>query len=182
RAVSQPVAAEMLTGRPAAAPAAARSHAAARSLLFSRVTPSGQPREKGRAHEGQRSHVFHAQAAPLALRRGPDRPVPARAPLHERALAPGPRGIRRRRRRPRPAGVRGLARALGARRRGAPRLPRFPRRLPPEAARGRALLGGAGAGAALMAAPRVAVVGGGLAGLMTTIKLAEAGVPVDLFS
>ena len=33
-----------------------------------------------------------------------------------------------------------------------------------------------------MAAPRVAVVGGGLAGLMTTIKLAEAGVPVDLFS
>ena len=33
-----------------------------------------------------------------------------------------------------------------------------------------------------MAAPRVAVVGGGLAGLMTTIKLAEAGVAVDLFS
>jgi succinate dehydrogenase / fumarate reductase flavoprotein subunit len=33
-----------------------------------------------------------------------------------------------------------------------------------------------------MAAARVAVVGGGLAGLMTTIKLAEAGVPVDLFS
>jgi succinate dehydrogenase / fumarate reductase flavoprotein subunit len=33
-----------------------------------------------------------------------------------------------------------------------------------------------------MSAPRVAVVGGGLAGLMTTIKLAEAGVPVDLFS
>jgi succinate dehydrogenase / fumarate reductase flavoprotein subunit len=33
-----------------------------------------------------------------------------------------------------------------------------------------------------MATPRVAVVGGGLAGLMTTIKLAEAGVPVDLFS
>ena len=33
-----------------------------------------------------------------------------------------------------------------------------------------------------MAAPRVAVVGGGLAGLMATIKLAEAGVPVDLFS
>jgi succinate dehydrogenase/fumarate reductase flavoprotein subunit len=33
-----------------------------------------------------------------------------------------------------------------------------------------------------MAAPRVAVVGGGLAGLMTTLKLAEAGVPVDLFS
>ena len=33
-----------------------------------------------------------------------------------------------------------------------------------------------------MAAPRVAVVGGGLAGLMTTHKLAEAGVPVDLFS
>jgi succinate dehydrogenase / fumarate reductase flavoprotein subunit len=31
-------------------------------------------------------------------------------------------------------------------------------------------------------APRVAVVGGGLAGLMTTIKLAEAGMPVDLFS
>ncbi len=29
---------------------------------------------------------------------------------------------------------------------------------------------------------RVIVVGGGLAGLMTTIKLAEAGVPVDLFS
>ena len=33
-----------------------------------------------------------------------------------------------------------------------------------------------------MAAPRVAVVGGGLAGLMATLKLAEAGVPVDLFS
>ena len=33
-----------------------------------------------------------------------------------------------------------------------------------------------------MSAPRVAVVGGGLAGLMTTLKLAEAGVPVDLFS
>jgi succinate dehydrogenase / fumarate reductase flavoprotein subunit len=33
-----------------------------------------------------------------------------------------------------------------------------------------------------MAAPRVIVVGGGLAGLMTTIKIAEAGVPVDLFS
>ncbi len=33
-----------------------------------------------------------------------------------------------------------------------------------------------------MSAPRVAVVGGGLAGLMTTIKLAEAGVAVDLFS
>src|SRR6202167_536099 len=29
---------------------------------------------------------------------------------------------------------------------------------------------------------RVAVIGGGLAGLMTTIKLCEAGVPVDLFS
>lgn len=29
---------------------------------------------------------------------------------------------------------------------------------------------------------RVIVVGGGLAGLMTTIKLAEAGIPVDLFS
>ncbi|WP_369681832.1 FAD-binding protein, partial [Alicyclobacillus macrosporangiidus] len=26
------------------------------------------------------------------------------------------------------------------------------------------------------------VVGGGLAGLMTTIKIAEAGIPVDLFS
>ena len=33
-----------------------------------------------------------------------------------------------------------------------------------------------------MTAPRVAIVGGGLAGLMTTLKLAEAGVPVDLFS
>src|SRR5689334_24992886 len=30
--------------------------------------------------------------------------------------------------------------------------------------------------------PRVIVVGGGLAGLMTTIKAAEAGVAVDLFS
>ena len=30
--------------------------------------------------------------------------------------------------------------------------------------------------------PRVAVVGGGLAGLMTTIRLAERGIPVDLFS
>jgi succinate dehydrogenase / fumarate reductase flavoprotein subunit len=33
-----------------------------------------------------------------------------------------------------------------------------------------------------MAEPRIIVVGGGLAGLMTTIKIAEAGVPVDLFS
>ena len=33
-----------------------------------------------------------------------------------------------------------------------------------------------------MAEPRVIVVGGGLAGLMTTIKIAETGVPVDLFS
>ena len=33
-----------------------------------------------------------------------------------------------------------------------------------------------------MSAPRIAVVGGGLAGLMATIKIAEAGVPVDLFS
>jgi len=30
--------------------------------------------------------------------------------------------------------------------------------------------------------PRIVVVGGGLAGLMTTIKIAEAGLPVDLFS
>ena len=30
--------------------------------------------------------------------------------------------------------------------------------------------------------PKVIVVGGGLAGLMTTIEIAEAGVPVDLFS
>ena len=30
--------------------------------------------------------------------------------------------------------------------------------------------------------PKVIVVGGGLAGLMTTIKVAEAGIPVDLFS
>jgi succinate dehydrogenase / fumarate reductase flavoprotein subunit len=33
-----------------------------------------------------------------------------------------------------------------------------------------------------MATPRIAVVGGGLAGLMATIKIAEAGIPVDLFS
>ncbi len=33
-----------------------------------------------------------------------------------------------------------------------------------------------------MAEPRVIIVGGGLAGLMTAIKVAEAGVPVDLFS
>jgi succinate dehydrogenase / fumarate reductase flavoprotein subunit len=33
-----------------------------------------------------------------------------------------------------------------------------------------------------MAAQRLIVVGGGLAGLMTVIKIAEAGVPVDLFS
>ena len=33
-----------------------------------------------------------------------------------------------------------------------------------------------------MAERRVIVVGGGLAGLMTTIKIAEAGVPVDLMS
>jgi succinate dehydrogenase / fumarate reductase flavoprotein subunit len=33
-----------------------------------------------------------------------------------------------------------------------------------------------------MTKPRIIVVGGGLAGLMATIKIAEAGVPVDLFS
>ena len=33
-----------------------------------------------------------------------------------------------------------------------------------------------------MAPPRTIVVGGGLAGLMTTIRIAEAGLPVDLFS
>jgi len=33
-----------------------------------------------------------------------------------------------------------------------------------------------------MSSPRVIVVGGGLAGLMATIKVAELGVPVDLFS
>ena len=33
-----------------------------------------------------------------------------------------------------------------------------------------------------MAGPRIAVVGGGLAGLMATIRIAESGVPVDLFS
>ena len=33
-----------------------------------------------------------------------------------------------------------------------------------------------------MATPRIAVVGGGLAGLMATIKIAEAGIAVDLFS
>src|SRR5262249_2315138 len=33
-----------------------------------------------------------------------------------------------------------------------------------------------------MASPRTTVVGGGLAGLMTTIRTAEAGLPVDLFS
>src|SRR4029079_15373863 len=41
---------------------------------------------------------------------------------------------------------------------------------------------GGDAGSALIATPRGAVVGGGLAGLMATIKIAEAGVPVDLFS
>jgi succinate dehydrogenase / fumarate reductase flavoprotein subunit len=34
----------------------------------------------------------------------------------------------------------------------------------------------------MSATPRIAVVGGGLAGLMATIRIAEAGVPVDLFS
>src|SRR5881409_4345704 len=33
-----------------------------------------------------------------------------------------------------------------------------------------------------MTPPRTIVVGGGLAGLMTTIRIAEAGLPVDLFS
>jgi len=33
-----------------------------------------------------------------------------------------------------------------------------------------------------MAKPKIIVVGGGLAGLMATIKISEAGVPVDLFS
>jgi succinate dehydrogenase / fumarate reductase, flavoprotein subunit len=34
----------------------------------------------------------------------------------------------------------------------------------------------------MSAQPRIAVVGGGLAGLMATIRIAELGVPVDLFS
>ena len=33
-----------------------------------------------------------------------------------------------------------------------------------------------------MAAPRISVIGGGLAGLMSAIRIAEAGLPVDLFS
>src|SRR6266849_2243567 len=33
-----------------------------------------------------------------------------------------------------------------------------------------------------MRQPKIIVVGGGLAGLMATIRVAEAGVPVDLFS
>ncbi|MEO5951638.1 MAG: FAD-binding protein, partial [Chloroflexia bacterium] len=33
-----------------------------------------------------------------------------------------------------------------------------------------------------MAGPKVIVVGGGLAGLSATIKIAEKGVDVDLFS
>ena len=33
-----------------------------------------------------------------------------------------------------------------------------------------------------MRQPKIIVVGGGLAGLMATIKVAEAGVPVELFS
>jgi len=33
-----------------------------------------------------------------------------------------------------------------------------------------------------MRQPKIIVVGGGLAGLMATIRVAESGVPVDLFS
>src|SRR2546425_13117317 len=33
-----------------------------------------------------------------------------------------------------------------------------------------------------MRQPKIIVVGGGLAGLMATIRVAEAGIPVDLFS
>src|SRR5271154_6832380 len=33
-----------------------------------------------------------------------------------------------------------------------------------------------------MRAPRIIIVGGGLAGLMAAIRVAESGVPVDLFS
>src|ERR1700688_96991 len=33
-----------------------------------------------------------------------------------------------------------------------------------------------------MRQPKIMVVGGGLAGLMATIRVAEAGIPVDLFS
>src|SRR2546425_11470683 len=33
-----------------------------------------------------------------------------------------------------------------------------------------------------MKQPKIIVVGGGLAGLMATIRVAESGVPVDLFS
>ena len=33
-----------------------------------------------------------------------------------------------------------------------------------------------------MKQPKIIVVGGGLAGLMATIRVAEAGVPVELFS
>src|SRR4029077_15781659 len=79
----------------------------------------------------------------------------------------------------RAGGIRG---AVVAGRGLAARLPRTAARLPAEAARHRALAGRDAHGRPLMPAPRVAVVGGGLAGLMTTLKLAEAGVPVDLFS
>src|ERR1044072_189765 len=81
----QPVAREMLTGRAPWPPGGPRSRASARSLLFLRVTPFATLREKGRAHEGQRSHVFHAPAAALAHGRGPHRALPARAPLLQRA-------------------------------------------------------------------------------------------------
>ena len=33
-----------------------------------------------------------------------------------------------------------------------------------------------------MRQPKIIVVGGGLAGLMATIRVAESGIPVDLFS
>src|SRR2546430_3281343 len=79
-------------------------------------------------------------------------------------------------------GGRDLPGPLGDGRGGAVRLPRIAHRPPAEAARDRARAGGRARGPTLMAAPRVAVVGGGLAGLMTTLKLAEAGVAVDLFS
>src|SRR6185436_3209622 len=76
-------------------------------LLTFRLMPYGLAREV--TGEAVRPVVLHAQAPALAHGGRPRGPFPARAPVHERALAPGPGGVRPGRCRPGEAAVRGAA-------------------------------------------------------------------------
>src|SRR5689334_6791675 len=74
-------------------------------LLTFRLMPHGLAREV--TGEAVRPVVLHAQAPALAHGSRPRGPFPARAPVHERALAPGAGGVRPGRCRPGEAAVRG---------------------------------------------------------------------------